>query len=531
METVQQRDPKIPLEVALSALDIPKASYYRCLRPKFGPPKKRGPTRSSRRLSDTERQDVLTLLHSERYADQPPAEVYAELLEQGRYLASLRTMYRLLKAENETRERRNQRAPRNLPKPRLTANAPNEVWTWDISKLPTNRPGVYLNLYVIIDLYSRYIVAWMVSQKENSALAKQLFAEAIARYKVEPRTLTVHMDRGAPMTSQGFQELLLRLGVSPSYARPRISDDNPYSEAHFKTVKYQPDYPGRFAGLQHARKWFCDYAAWYNESHHHSGLGLYTPATVYLGQVEVIAEERQKALDRAYEAHPERFVKGKPKAGRPPEAVHINPVAPEPSTLSGHEVLAHEDLIKGFGVAQLEETTEVAYFPGDGERGSFTSFETAPHEDSDLSHVNPNAEAHEKDLEHAYGVPSERFISDEPTPERPLQAVPVTPVVPERTTPPGHGVLADEDLIKRAGVAHAQNAETADIVSFLAIEACERFASFETALDEDSEEAVRLRCRRAKATPPKVSRPAAPLAQGDEPTRTAGACEEEVDLL
>jgi len=298
MELLQQRDPMIPLRTACRALDLPRATVYRQLRPKAqSEPKRRPP--SPRRLAEAERQKVLEVLHSERFCDQPPREVYAELLEEGKYLASVRTMYRILAEQSEVRERRNQRAPRRFPVPSLSATAPNQVWTWDISKLATFQSGVFLNLYVILDLWSRYVVAYMIAERENSALAKQLFAEAITRYDVDADTLTVHMDRGAPMTSLGFADLLGALRVERSYSRPRVSNDNPYSESLFKTVKYQPDYPGRFRSPREARAWAGEFFPWYNTSHHHEGLALYTPETLFFGRVEEVAAIRQRALDAA----------------------------------------------------------------------------------------------------------------------------------------------------------------------------------------------------------------------------------------
>ena len=247
MELLQQRDPHVPLSVACAALGLPRSTLYRQRRPK--PARALRPRPSpARRLSDPERAAILEVLHSERFLDQPPAEVYATLLEEGVFLASPRTMYRVLAAAKETKERRAQRAPRSFPTPRVAASAPNQVWTWDISKLPTFTAGVFLSLYVILDLWSRYVVAWMIAERENSALAKQLFAEAISRSGIQPDKLLVHMDRGAPMTSHGFAELLSVLGVERSYSRPRVSNDNPFSESQFKTLKYQPDYPGAFEG-------------------------------------------------------------------------------------------------------------------------------------------------------------------------------------------------------------------------------------------------------------------------------------------
>jgi len=306
---------------------------------------------------------VLDLLHSDRFADQPPREVYAELLEEGTYVASVRTMYRLLAERGESRERRNQRAPRHFPVPSLAATAPNQVWTWDISKLPTFESGVFLNLYVILDLWSRYVVAWMIAQRENSALAKQLFAAAITRYGVNPGTLTVHMDRGAPMTSLGFAELLGTLGVERSYSRPRVSNDNPHSESLYKTAKSQPDYPGCFHGPRDARAWAADFFDWYNTSHHHEGIALYTPETLFCGRVEEVAAIRQAALDAGYDRHPERFVRGRPVAKRPPAVAAINP-APPGATAPASEILIAPDPLELFPQKSIPEPTSVAVLPG-----------------------------------------------------------------------------------------------------------------------------------------------------------------------
>ena len=276
----------------------------------------------------------MNTLHSEQFIDQTPRQVYAELLDKGIYFASPSTMYRIFRERGETRERRNQRAARSHAIPRLEANAPNQVWTWDISKLATTTPSVFLNLYLVLDLYSRYPIAWMVAEHENSALAKQLFVEAISRYEIQPGTITVHNDRGAPMTATGFIDLLAELKVDRSLSRPRVSNDNPYSESCFKTIKYQPDYPGRFRDIQHARRWFTELFSWYANQHRHTRLALFTPADVFFGRVEAIAQTRQDALDKAYSAHPERFVNGAPKVRRPPKLVSINPLDPtEPKSL------------------------------------------------------------------------------------------------------------------------------------------------------------------------------------------------------
>jgi putative transposase len=342
MDLVQQRDPQIPLRTACAAVGLPRATVYRWRRPPPARAAKPRP-RSPRRLGDDERARVLEVLHSERFADQPPAEVYAALLEEGQYLASPRTMYRILAEAKESRERRPQRAPRYFPKPSLQATAPNQVWTWDISKLPTFTAGVFLSLYVILDLWSRYVVAWMVAQRENSALAKQLFADALTRHAIEPESLIVHMDRGAPMTSLGFADLLAVLGAGQSFSRPRVSNDNPFSEAHFRTIKYQPDYPGLFHDTRDARLWAADFFAWYNRDHHHHGIALYTPETLFLGRLETAAARRQAVLDAAFTAHPERFLRGRPIAKLPPHTVAINPAPPELEAVCADQILAADD--------------------------------------------------------------------------------------------------------------------------------------------------------------------------------------------
>ena len=327
MELLVTRDPVIPFSQACEVLGVPRGTARRRLAPRpYGPRRPRPP--SPRQLSQEERQQVLDTLHEERFEDQTPRQVYAELLDEGRYLASPSSMYRILANQGETQERRNQRDARSHAVPRLEARKPNEVWTWDISKLATKTPGVFLNLYLVLDLYSRYPVAWMVAERENSALAKQLFATAIARYDIAPGSITVHNDRGAPMTATGFIDLLAELRVDRSLSRPRVSNDNPFSESCFKTVKYQPDYPGRFRDVEHARRWFAEFFDWYANQHRHSGLALFTPADVFFGRVDTIIETRQAAMDAAYQRHPERFVKGPPRVRRPPARVTINPIDP-----------------------------------------------------------------------------------------------------------------------------------------------------------------------------------------------------------
>ncbi len=319
------------MNAACSAVGLARATAYRRLRPSSPTPSRAVRKPPHRRIPDSERREISLVLNSERFVDQPPREVYGALLSEGTYLCSPRTMYRILGAEGPVRERRDHRAPRHHAVPRLEATAPNQVWTWDISKVATFEPGVFLSLYVVLDLFSRFVVAWMLAAHENSALAKQLFGEAVERYEIEPGSLTVHNDRGAPMTARTFVDLLVGLGVERSYSRPRVSNDNPHSESCFHTMKYQPDYPGRFRGVAEARPWFDDFFRWYNHDHHHDGLALFTPAQVYRGEVEAIAQRRQQALDEAYRRHPERFVAGAPVAARPPARVLINPADAAPT--------------------------------------------------------------------------------------------------------------------------------------------------------------------------------------------------------
>lgn len=324
MQAIQDSRSSIPVAVGCEVLGVSRATLYRSRR---APRERvaRAPSRSPRQLGVEERAELLEVLHSPEFTDQPPAEVYATLLGRGTYHASIRTMYRVLAQEGEVIERRNQRLPHVHAKPSLTARGPNEVWTWDITKLATTRKGVFLIAYVIIDLFSRYVVGWMLARKECKHLAAQLFAETIARHGIEPG-LTVHADRGSAMKSDTLAQLLATLGVSRSFSRPHVSDDNPFSEAQFKTLKYQPDYPGRFGSELEARAYLQDFFGWHNDEHHHAGLELFTPADVFHGRVETVAERRQAALDAAFLAHPERFPNGAPLVRRPSAEVHINPI-------------------------------------------------------------------------------------------------------------------------------------------------------------------------------------------------------------
>ena len=309
---------------ACSVLAYPHSSYYRHQQPKlFGEAKPSTP--SPRALSSLEREAVRATLNSERFADRSPRQVYGTLLDEGEYLCSISTMYRILREKGEVRERRNQKVHPAYTKPELVATAPNEVWSWDITKLRGPVPHVYFYMYTILDIFSRYIVGYLIAQREWATLAKQLVADTCAKQGIEPDRLILHADRGSSMTSKTLALLLADLGVGKSHSRPYVSDDNPYSEAQFKTMKYRPDYPDRFAGLQHARSWARPFFHWYNHEHRHTGLGLMTPATVHHGLAAELTLKRQSVLTAAYEKHPERFVKSAPLAPKLPTAVWINP--------------------------------------------------------------------------------------------------------------------------------------------------------------------------------------------------------------
>jgi putative transposase len=327
---LEQKPPRLPLSRACHALSLNRSVVYAHQRhaanDERAPRRSRKQATQPRALSAEERDDVEKVLHSKAYVNQPPAEVYQRLLEQNKYLCSVSTMHRILRKLGENGDRRNQRPAQHHAIPRLLAYAPNEVWTWDITKLPLVRRGVYLSLYVVLDLFSRFVVAWMISLKENSALSTQLMAEAVTRYRIQPKQLTLHQDRGSPMIAHGYLDQMKALDVTCSHSRPRVSNDNAFSESQFKTQKYQPDYPGRFNHVSHGRNWCEDYFAWYNFEHHHSGLAGFTPAQVFTGEYMTVAKQKQRALDDRYECNPERFVKGRPTTKLPPEFVAINPI-------------------------------------------------------------------------------------------------------------------------------------------------------------------------------------------------------------
>jgi len=308
------------------SVGLARATLYRRRQPaRAWVPTPRAP--SARALVPAERQAILDVLHSERFVDQSPAEVHATLLEEQTYLCSPRTMYRILANAGEVRERRDQARHPAYAKPELVATAPNQIWSWDITKLKGPIPYLYYSLYVILDLFSRYVVGWMVAAHENARLAQRLIEAPCLKPAIEPHQLTIHADRGAPMRSKLVAELCSDLGIGASHSRPRVSNDNPFSEAQFRTFKYRPEFPDRFGSLADARAISHDLFAWYNDAHHHSGLSYLTPADVHYDRAATILEVRHHTRLAAYAAHPERFVQGPPRLELLPHAVWINPPA------------------------------------------------------------------------------------------------------------------------------------------------------------------------------------------------------------
>jgi putative transposase len=278
-----------------------------------------------RALSPQERRAVLDVMHAERFADLSPREVYATLLDEGTYLCSVPTMYRILAAEGEAGERRNLLRHPRYTKPELLATAPNQVWSWDITKLLGPAKWTHFDLYVMLDIFSRYVVGWMVAHGESAALAAQFIGETCAKQGIAPGILTVHADRGSSMKSKPVAMLLADLGVTKTHSRPHVSDDNPFSESQFKTLKYRPEFPQRFGSIQDARAFCRRFFAWYNAEHHHTGLALLTPEVVHHGRTADVLAARQRVLDAAWAANPARFVRRPPVVQAPPAAVWINP--------------------------------------------------------------------------------------------------------------------------------------------------------------------------------------------------------------
>lgn len=307
---------------ACRAIGVSRATLYRRRKPKQKPKLRKA---SNRELTDEERQAMLDILHCPRFADKSPAEVYASLLDEGHYLCSIRTMYRLLGRNKEIAERRNQLRHPVYKKPELLATSQNQVWSWDITKLLGPVKWSYFYLYVILDIYSRYVVGWMLASRESAELAKRLISETIEKQGITPGQLTIHADRGSSMKSKPVALLMSDLGVTKTHSRPHTSDDNPYSESQFKTLKYNPSFPRRFGSIEDARAFCQRFFPWYNTEHHHSGIGLLTPGDMHYGRAAQITEARQAVLTDAYDKHPERFVRRRPTPPLVPEAAWINP--------------------------------------------------------------------------------------------------------------------------------------------------------------------------------------------------------------
>ncbi len=362
--------PTAGTRAACSALGVPRSTFYRQRAPERSAPASR--PRPPLALSAPERQGVLDVLHCERFVDTAPQQIYATLLDEKRYLCSIRTMYRILAAEHEVRERRNQCRRPAYTKPELLATGPNQVWSWDITKLKGPAKWTYFYLYVILDIFSRYVVGWMVAHRESAALAKRLVTASMEKQRIVRDQLTLHADRGSSMTSKSLALLLADLGVTKTHSRPYTSTDNPYSEAQFKTLKYRPEFPERFGSAEDARALCRAFFPWYNHEHRHSGLALLTPADVHYGRAQLRLEQRSRVLKAAFQAHPERFKGRRPVPGKLPEAVWINPPpkttpedAPESTLSPSNDAGVHPQawLSPRSGALELASSTSLLELP------------------------------------------------------------------------------------------------------------------------------------------------------------------------
>ena len=322
MSTVDRLRSSVSVTAICRSVSFPRAAYYRLRQSSAKPKKSRI---SHRALSAAERERVLALTHEERFVDKAPPEICATLLDEGRYPCSPRTMYRILADSGEVKERRNQARHPEYKKPELLATGPNQVWSWDITRLRGPVKWSYFYLYVMLDIFSRYVVGWLLAERENARLSQRLIRETTQREGIVRDQLYIHNDRGAPMTAQTTGQLLISLGVEQSFSRPQVSNDNPYSESHFRTLKYQPTFPDRFGCYPDAHSFCTTFFPWYNHDHRHSGISFLTPAMLHKGQATKVIAERQRTLAAAYALHPERFVKGLPKPAAAPTAVWINP--------------------------------------------------------------------------------------------------------------------------------------------------------------------------------------------------------------
>jgi len=324
---IESAKPFIGISAACLALDVPHTTYYRRTKPVESAParpeqKCRVPGRG---LTQEEQDRVVAALNSDRFVDMAPPQVYSTLLDEGVFHCSISTMYRLLRKRGEINERRKLRRHRPAARPELLATGPNQVWSWDITKLKGPRRWTYYYLYVVIDVFSRCVVGWCICAKSSAKIAEALLQDAIARERIAPGQLTIHADNGGEMVSITVAELLTDMGVIKSHSRPHTSNDNPFSESHFKTMKYRPEVPDRFESVEQAREIFRKLFHWYNNKHRHSGLALMTPASVHAGEAAQITQARAEVLTAAFNAHPGRFVNKAPKPLAPPTEVWINP--------------------------------------------------------------------------------------------------------------------------------------------------------------------------------------------------------------
>ena len=330
--------PLVGIMAACAALGVSRATFYRARKP-AAPPKAR--PRPPRALPDAERTDVLSTLNSVRFADKAPAQVYATLLDEEKFLCSIRTMYRILAAAGLVHERRNQRRHPAHVKPQLVARAPNQVWVWDITKVPGPERGMYFCLYVVLDIFSRAVVGWTIAMTESAELWRDVVVESCTRHGIKPGQLTMHADRGSPMTAKSTALLYADLGITTSHSRPRVSNDNAFAETAFKTLKYRPEMPDRFGSLEDARTFFAKLLTWYNNEHFHSGIALLTPADVHAGTASAIVAARQRVLDAAFRAHPERFPNGTPTHQELPTEVWINQPTTNTVVIEPDQAAAH----------------------------------------------------------------------------------------------------------------------------------------------------------------------------------------------
>jgi putative transposase len=324
-QAITELVPLVGVRAGCAAVGQAQARWYRRHRQSPLPPKPgRTPAPQPRALGEAERTELRRVLNSPEHADEAPATVYAKLLDQGVYLASVPTMYRVLRAHDEVRERRRQATHPAAKKPELLATKPNEVYSWDITKLLGPAKWTYFYLYVILDIYSRYVPGWMLAHAENAALAQALLADTAAKQGIGRGQLTVHADRGSPMTAKPVAFLLADLGVTRSHSRPHCSNDNPFSESQFRIMKYRPQFPERFGSYQDAHAFCGRFFGWYNDEHRHSGIGFHTPADVHYGRDGLVRAQRAEVLSAAYAEHPERFVRKPPEPPALPTAVWIN---------------------------------------------------------------------------------------------------------------------------------------------------------------------------------------------------------------